>query len=445
MALPATLQWEIRPTNGTANAGGGFDPSVASPGTDYSQQNAVQIAYTDLVIGATTTQLTSVANPFTSAHVGNNIAITSGTGFTAQIFNIRSVSGVTATMDRAVGTAASTGGNGNLGGARNGFSTGTRTVQISVVAGNIIWVKNETWNEAVNLTGAGTINSNIYVYGYDTTRWTNEINAPTGSTRPLLNRGSASGAGFTAAGNYYQIKYLQVTLAGGAGFAHGNVVGVSFFYCRSFLNGGAGFSYAQQNSGDLIGCEADQNTAQGAGTSFAGSAVGCYFHNNTGNAIACNGSAIFAAYCILTNNAANGIDTAGSTTLITNCTINGNTGATSDGIFIDTGQIKFYNNILSNNGRNGAFANSGQGSTSDYNDYFGNTTAARTNITAGPHDIAVDPQFVASGSGNYAIGANVKAKGSSGVFPASTSTGYLSIGAVQPIIAAATVGSAGTS
>src|SRR5204862_226565 len=79
---PAALVWEVRTTGAGTNAGA-FDPSVTSPGTDYSQQDAAQITYTDLVIGGTTTQLTSAANPFTSAHVGNTINVTGGTGFTA--------------------------------------------------------------------------------------------------------------------------------------------------------------------------------------------------------------------------------------------------------------------------------------------------------------------------------------------------------------------------
>src|SRR4051794_13294314 len=105
MALPSTGVWEIRVTGASTN-GAMFDPSVTAAGTDYSQQDAAQVTYTDLVIGATTTQLTSAANPFTSAYVGNTINVTGGTGFTVGRYNIRSVAGSTATMDRAVGTAS---------------------------------------------------------------------------------------------------------------------------------------------------------------------------------------------------------------------------------------------------------------------------------------------------------------------------------------------------
>lgn len=83
---------------------------------DYSQQASAQIAYTDLVIGATTTQFTSSANSVGVNLVGNHVRITGGTGFTTGVYEILSVSGTTATCDRSLGTASSTAGTGNLGG-----------------------------------------------------------------------------------------------------------------------------------------------------------------------------------------------------------------------------------------------------------------------------------------------------------------------------------------
>src|SRR5439155_995687 len=83
----------------------GFDSGVTSPGTDYSQQAAAQVAYTDLVIGGAgnTNKLTSAAHPFNSTSPGNVINIKGGTGFSQRLYRIRSVSGSTATMDGAGG------------------------------------------------------------------------------------------------------------------------------------------------------------------------------------------------------------------------------------------------------------------------------------------------------------------------------------------------------
>src|SRR4030095_11853469 len=85
-------------------------------GTDYAHtwRWTALASYTDLVIGSTATQLTSVAHPFTAAHVGRILNITGGAGFTVDRYEIVSVAGSTATMDRAVGTASSTAGKGIL-------------------------------------------------------------------------------------------------------------------------------------------------------------------------------------------------------------------------------------------------------------------------------------------------------------------------------------------
>src|SRR5260370_4868451 len=105
MAFAGSVAWEVRPTAGSDSNGGGFDATSATPGTDSSQQNAAQIAYTDLVIdGTTNTKCTSAANPFGAAHVGNIINVTSGTGFTVQRVQIMSVAGTTATVDKSLGT-----------------------------------------------------------------------------------------------------------------------------------------------------------------------------------------------------------------------------------------------------------------------------------------------------------------------------------------------------
>ncbi len=98
--------------------------TVASPtggtwGIDYSRGTTPVFSYTDMVIGATTTQFTSVANPAGPHLIGNFIAVTSGTGFTVQWVEVTAftLSGLLATCDKSLGTTLSTGGNGGLGGA----------------------------------------------------------------------------------------------------------------------------------------------------------------------------------------------------------------------------------------------------------------------------------------------------------------------------------------
>jgi hypothetical protein len=184
-ALAGTVQWDVRTTGSNSNAGC-FDPGVASPGTDYSQQDSPQVAFTDLVIGGTNTQLTSMLNPFSAASVGNCIHITGGTGFTTGWYEVTSVSVTTATMDRAVGTAASTNGTGNLGGS---FLTIAATLS-SAVDGNTLNIKSGTYT----LTSTLTVGVSLYFVGYGTAH-------ADGGTKPLITTSTNSTPLFATAAN----------------------------------------------------------------------------------------------------------------------------------------------------------------------------------------------------------------------------------------------------
>lgn len=147
MAFTAAVEWDVWTTGSDTN-GGGF--AVGSGGTDRSQQAAAFKTYTDLVIdGTTNTDMTSAAQPFTSADIGNIVNITSGTGFTVQRVQIISIpSGVIARVDKSLGTLGSTGGNGKLGGA---LAT-PGTAGGLMVAGNTLHIKAGTYT----ITSAST-------------------------------------------------------------------------------------------------------------------------------------------------------------------------------------------------------------------------------------------------------------------------------------------------
>lgn len=428
MALPATLVWEVRPTNGTTNAGGGFDPSVASPGTDFSQQNGVQQSYTDLVIDAVTnTDITSVARPFSSTDIGNNIAITGGSGFTTGIYNIRSIqSAIIARLDRAVGTTGSTAGTAGYGGARSGFTGGTTTMQSALVAGNTIHVKNEAWNEAVSCANNGSAGNPITILGYNTARNDN----PTGANRPTNDRASGAANAFSIAGTNYIVK----NIVGRRGTSNGWTALTSgiFINCKADTNGASGFTVAATSI--FVGCESNNNTTTGFGGAFGQQHIGCYVHDNTTAGVVALAT-LRAFYSIYESNSSHGIGDAVSTlgAAVINCTIYGNTGAAVDGINLTTpvaGTI-VYNTILANNGRYGINATDGDSLLSDFNDFFSNSTAARNNVPVGGSDVTSDPTFTDAANGNFTIGTNLKGLGFPGLFPASLCTGYPDIGAVQ--------------
>src|ERR1041385_777924 len=123
-------------------------PSGGTWGLDYSRQTAAQITFTDLVIGATTTQFTSAAHPVGKNFVGNLVSVTSGTGFTVQRVAVVSTSGTTATCDKSLGTGGSTGGAGRLGGA---LATPQKLDSLGV-AGHDSYIKQATYSGTVDVT-----------------------------------------------------------------------------------------------------------------------------------------------------------------------------------------------------------------------------------------------------------------------------------------------------
>jgi hypothetical protein len=284
MAIPSTQVWEVR-TTGTATAGGGFDPSVTSPGTDYSVQDAAQVSYADLVIGATTTQLTSAANPFTSAHVGNMIQVASGTGFTVGFYSVRSVSGGVATMDRPVGTAASTAGVGKLGGAL----AMPGQAMLAAVAGNTVWVKAGTYTQTATITLTSSGPPAIAIKGYGTARgdsgalpvMTTATNAVT-----LLTSNGAVGWSFSRVA----FSHTAGTRGKGLDCTAGGATNFTFSACTfdgftTAINGS--FSANYSFGGVIEGCEIRNQSGTGNYLLLGGPCLllGNYLHDNPGTAI----------------------------------------------------------------------------------------------------------------------------------------------------------------
>lgn len=428
MALPATLVHEIRPTNGTADAGGAFDPSVASPGTDYSQQNAVQVAYTDLVVDAVTnTDVTSAGTPFTSAHVGNNIEIVSGAGWTPGPYNIRSVTAAKARLDRSPAAVGTTAGVGNLGGARSGLSNGTTARVGQLVAGNKVWIKNEAWNEAVAWTVNGTAALPIIVEGYSATRG----DTPLGANRPRNNRAGAAGNVFSGNVTNHIYRNIWVSNAGSTGGWANNSVSTTYINCRSSNNVGYGFNVA----GALMSCEGDNNST--TGLTGAGTAVtaihDCYFHDNTTIGINVSGVTANIVRTISEANTTRGVLCTTSSIIMDMCVIDGNgdDGVETTTTFATGSSIR--NTIISNNTGYAINAvTNGSSLSLNYNCYYTNGAGNLNNATAGANDqVDVNPGFVDRTNANFAIGTNLKALGSVGAIQGSGSTGYLDIGAIQ--------------
>jgi hypothetical protein len=190
--------------------------SVASPtagkwSVDYSWGTGPAITYTDLVIGAgaNTSQFTSAANPAGPHLIGNVINVTSGTGFTVQRIQVVSVATTTATADKVIGTASSTGGNGKLG----GMVDHPATVGGLLIAGNVLmWKYSATaslFGATANASG-GRVSTNfagdLVIQGYDTTPALDNTDA----NRPIARINANSVTAFTLQSGSHRLAGVVV-------------------------------------------------------------------------------------------------------------------------------------------------------------------------------------------------------------------------------------------
>jgi hypothetical protein len=264
---------------------------AGASGSDLSQQDAPQVTYADLVIGATNTQLTSAASPFGAAHVGNLINVTGGTGFTTGRYQVVSVAGAVATMDRAVGTAGSTGGGGRLGGAL--ASPGV--AQSAKALNNTVWIRSGTYpcGATPNVAG-GRVDDTVGAQAGAVARWIG-YNATRGDygTPPVLTCGAASMAVFSIDAADVSVENLAFSNAAG-GYAGSNGLNVNGARASAHRCTAAGFlnvGFFLNTSGQ---CVLSDCLADGAGVGFA-----CY---NTGTTL-------------LRCTAINGVNTAGFSNL----------------------------------------------------------------------------------------------------------------------------------
>jgi hypothetical protein len=182
MSLSAATVFEVRQPGSDTN-GGGF--VAGASGTDFSQQNAAQIAVTDAVTNGTTT-ITSATAGFGATHVGNIIYVAGGTGsVAAQWYQVVSVTNATTiVVDRSTGLTAGTGVTLNLGGAlatpgalTNAMANGT--------AGIRAYVKYSATAYAITTATGGPAgpcnvpNFTSVIEGYDVTRGDRTGNRPT--------------------------------------------------------------------------------------------------------------------------------------------------------------------------------------------------------------------------------------------------------------------------
>jgi hypothetical protein len=396
MALAVTTVFEVR-SSATANNlnGGGFNASNASPGTDRSQSDTAYKDHNDLVIGTAGNEnkVTSAAHAFTSDDNGNIIHITAGTGFTVGWYEVVSVDGSNvATLDRACGTAESTGGTYYLGGAMS-LSSSLDDDFFEAIAGcQKVWIKNGNYTgaETINLTADSSSTTRLVIEGYNSTRG----DKPTGATRPVFNMGSYT----ITLGDYCDIYNVIVngtgasTLTLGAGSRGGNLKIIN----TSTTANRIGISFG--TLGTIYACEVVSYLGYGTNSSNTCAIHGCYAHDSAVGYRYTGTLNMNITNSISACNTVSAVALTGAATqvsMISGNTFYGSATKVGEGISLADGAtgIRLFNNIIAGfvTGVNHGTAGS-KATLSDYNDYYNNTTDV-TNLVLGDNDVDVDPAF----------------------------------------------------
>ncbi len=415
-AIAGTTVVEIRSSASSANInGGGFNPSNASPGTDYSMQDGSQFSGTNLVSTNATTNpcvVTSATHNFVASDNGNIIYIRAGTSWTLNRFEIVSTAGNAATLDRACGSVASiSGGTWALGGALSmqNANDGT-TIAMFAGSGTQYWVKAGTYTitAAWSVQTAGTAARMGRFSGYSGTRGDN----PTGTSRPLIKWTSAL-IGLNAPA-YYIIENVSVNgPSTNASFGSLGIGGNSrVINCRVInttttvdIPASAPAAWSTMINNEFVSYSGYAvNASSSSGLQFYGN----YFHDSN-YGIFSNYTGAQLNYILIGNifgpaktaaisfgAAPNG---AGQYLFNNNTFYGGETVTTGIGISLPgTSQLALlaYNNIFYGLTTAISIGANLNGNWEDYNSFFNNGTN-RTLIDTGSHSVARNPGFASVG------------------------------------------------
>jgi hypothetical protein len=417
-------------------------------GVDYSQQDAFR--YTgNFVVQATTSNIVGSGITINRSWVGNIINLTSVSAGSAisGYYNIVSIGGTVASLDRSAGTAGSAS-TGYVGGC---FLTPGKAAGLSVL-GNKMYIKNGVYtigSTTANVSGGtistigGRTGTLFYGYqvieGYSATRG-DKLDPPTlkagvgvSNTNiiTLLNQGQVIDNLIIDGSSNSSIYGLRDT---------SNPAGATYLLRSKVRNCTIGMGMINQATTAIHNCEFDNNTTYSVTQGLLTISYSTF--KNGGPILPVS---LAMNNCILANNNTHAV-TNPPNTYITNCTFYNNAG---NGIWLENnGAIwrhVILNNIFVNNQQFGISANVVP-STSFVieNNYFYNNTSGSINQISGSYfstnkNLTGDP-FVDAANGNFALnsiaGAGLSVKNSFNIYGW---PGYLNtsssqdVGAVQNI------------
>jgi hypothetical protein len=428
-------------------------PTAGTWSVDYSQQASPRYTYTDMVIASTTTNATSAGNPFGKNCIGNVINVTSGTGFTVQRVQVASTSGTTATMDKSLGTASSTGGNGKLGGALDS----TNTAYGVAIGSNTVFLKNtgtESYTTGITVPG-GAAGAPSRLLGYNLLRGDLD-NIYTFANFPMRQANNVTVSSLLGGGAYIVIR--NIIFDAGVGASKANIA--LSLTSGNFQITNCKISGAHQVAGINAG---------GASTCISR----CYVTGAGSSATAISTTNVITITdSVVAGNSCPGISNSNNRLTMDSCIVANNSGASSDGVQLSgTVGLTIRNCNFYNNGRDGirgtstpAFGtgsqihncifalNAGYGIDAtttdesessidldfDFNAFYSNTSGPRFQVPAGQNDITLTSDPFNNGASNQfgltttsGGGAACRQTGYPGTFSGISSTGYDDVGAVQ--------------
>ena len=466
-AISSFQVWEVRPATGSDLNGGGFDASVSSPGTDYSQQGSPQVTFNGSTITATAAGVTATiviaGTQLRQLTLETPCKLQVGQDLQLGFYTITAAAeasggGATWTLDRNCTTGAASAMVGRMGGAvatlGKLFNTSASPPN-AVVSGNSVWL-NGTLNIAQTIwidSFSGGGDTRTVISGYGVTRGdgiqqtiVNAINSAntlafqSSTGVQISNIAFINTAGTPAAGIFFNYQpstfvTLQNVLISGATVG---IDGTSGTYCNNLF-----LFDVEIKSGSSIGL-------QNGGQTFV---FGSWVHGNGGDGIKMTSNEDGALYAYATVSSANtGVgfnDTSSSSAKFFELIDSVAYGNTSDGIRVASGSgiqsLVSVNTISYGNGGFGLnfpsvpTANTPLNVMLQYNNAFGSNTSGARNSGAPPgvSDITLTANpFVSVSTGNFALnstaggGAALYSAGFPGVMPGGT--GYAAVGALQP-------------
>ena len=389
-------KWRVNTSAGVATVA---SPTSGTFGLDYSQATAAGVAITDGVIGAATTELTSVLTPVDVSWVGNLIHTNSGTNCTVGWYEVVSVSGTTATVDRSLGTAASictqkVGGAMSLNSTLDDdlFENGLGTNGTGAM---IFWVKNGSYTlgESVAFAAAGGTQAPIVLAGFNALR--SDLGTITQTNRPVITFGAQTGA----LGTNWDVYNLSITgtgtpvltLGGNSKVVNSKIANTSVTAAR--------IAVTLANQSMLLASEvlSYRGNALSIGSNSAVVAFSYIHDSDKGFTTSSTGSEIMLLGNIFAGNITNAVAT--SSTQIGRLLLLGNTiyGAenklgTCVSLATGTTDVALINNIITGCVTGLSHANTQDVGFDDYNSYYNNTTDV-TNWVKGSHNSVLNPTF----------------------------------------------------